>query len=519
MTLTIHNLSTRCRSPRGVERPGTLVEDVARTQLAPELTAQLGPSLDRLPAVIRLKQLNLKLKIPARDLSRMKLASAWARAFTVSLHQALAHPSGDGAISLRRYHTIAAYKAAMLHHIATKGLADCWEFPELNAWTGATPSQAALGLLLEDANLIAGCFIELNLRGQLDPVLSLWDELSLERIMRALSLQTRDADGLSLSSLLEVGRAASAAGALHAPWPFASRRQAIRLWVRLAQQLPLRGVWHGLRLLLKLLEVPALLNSGDLSLLEDAVPLPEWCLTIVRQIAFEQATAAFQSLEPRPAVLELLSVLESLRPLAPSSASSARGSGAAAKWIASDCAGVLLMLSTVQRLDLTRFARHPEFVRFGGPRALSFLLAGIGMTLLRSWSIGDPIEPSVALFAGILAEPDRAGMKQFFTEADVKSMAEFGRAFTWESVFDDAATALARAFASRVRGFRRASREAVVKQFLRVRGRILVEEARLLVVLEPIPWSVALHVSGGDDPLDRVEWLAGRRVEFVLEGL
>jgi hypothetical protein len=177
------------------------------------------------------------------------------------------------------------------------------------------------------------------------------------------------------------------------------------------------------------------------------------------------------------------------------------------------------MLSIVRRLDLWRFSRSPDFIRFGGPRALSFFLAGVGMTLLRHWELADPVDPAVGLFAGIFSEPDLAGMRQFFAEADVGAIAEFVQAETWTEALDRAATKLARSFAARVRGFRNASRDAVVKQFTRLRGRLLVEDDRLLVVLAPSPWAVALHLSGLDDPLDWVEWLGQRRVEFVLEGL
>lgn len=132
MKLVIHKLNTRCRRPRGVQSPATMMDDVARVQLAPELQAQLGPSLDHLPAVIRLKQLKVSVKIPARELSRAKLASAWARAFVVALHQSLAHPPGDGAICSRRYPSEAAYKAAMLHRLATEGWRPVGSFP---SWT------------------------------------------------------------------------------------------------------------------------------------------------------------------------------------------------------------------------------------------------------------------------------------------------------------------------------------------------------------------------------------------------
>jgi hypothetical protein len=76
MSLTIRKLSTHCRSPRNFESPAALVEDVAWGPLASELRATLGPSLDRLPAVIRLKTLHVRLKVPSRNLNTTKLASA-----------------------------------------------------------------------------------------------------------------------------------------------------------------------------------------------------------------------------------------------------------------------------------------------------------------------------------------------------------------------------------------------------------------------------------------------------------
>jgi hypothetical protein len=541
MTLTIHKLSTRCRSPKGFERPGALVDDVARGPLASELGAYLGPSLDRLPAVTRLKDLRVRLKIPARNLNAMALSSAWARAFTLALHRALAYPPGDGTVSSRRYESDAAYTAAMLHHIATKGLAPSWEFPELEACRGSTPAEAALGILLKDPKLIPEITAQLDRRGWLEPLLALWDELSLERVIQTVAGGELRPPGLSLEHLIELGQAAAAAGGLRREWAFAGRRQTIRLWVRLHPRFPLRGVWHGLRLLRRFLELPSLLILRDPSLLADAIPFPPWCEAIVSAGAIPPADSpsfatpapsgllasasvsapAASSISAGRAGTSLLSVLEGLRPLLPSAAISISTSpaGTSVKWIVSSCAGVLLMLSTVQRLNLWRFVRNPEFVRFGGPRALSFLLAGAGMNLLNRWSFTDPVEPAVALLAGMFSEPDLVGMRQFFSEADVSSVAEFVQAENWTEALDRAATELSHSFASRVRGFRNASREAVVKQFIRIHGRVLVEESRLLVVLDPTPWAVALHLSGMDEPIEGVEWLGWRRVEFVLEGL
>jgi hypothetical protein len=539
MTLTIHKLTTRCRSPKSVAQPGALVDDVTRGMLASTLGAQLGPSLDRFAPVTRLKELRVRLKIPARNLNAATLANAWARAFTQALHQALAYPPGDSAMPWRRYESDAAYKAAMLHHIATHGLAGCWEFPELELWRGASPAETALGVLLDDPTLIAQITAQLHDRGWLEPLLAFWDELSLERLMRTIADGALKSPALSLENLIELGQAAAAAGGLRREWAFAGRRQAIRLWVRLNPRLPLRGVWHGLRLLERFLEVPAPLMLRDPALLVDAIPFPSWCEAIVRAGGNPNTTANLSvngglsaNQSPRAASnpassgagaasSTLRSVLDGLRPLVPSAVKfiSTGREAVNLTWVTSDCAGVLLMLSIVRRLDLWRLIRKPEFARFGGPRALSFFLAGIGMTLLKGWDFADSIEPAVALFAGIFSEPDLVGMRQFFSEANVSAVAEFVQAESWEGALDRAATELSQSFATRVRGFRHASREAVVKQFIRVRGRVLVEKTRLLVVLEPTPWAVALHLSSMDETLERVDWLGERRAEFVLEGL
>jgi hypothetical protein len=557
MTLTIHKLTTRCRSPRGFERTGALADEVARGLLAIELGAQIGPSLDRLPGVTRLKQLRVRLKLSARKLNTATLADAWARALTVSLHQALASPAGDGAFCLRRYESDAAYTAAMLHHIAASGLDPCWEFPELEAWRGCSPAEAIVFVLLNSPRLIPEVAAHLHQRGWLERMLVFLDELSLERIMQAVALNDINPPDMTLESLIALGFAAAATGGLRPEWAFAGRRQAIRLWARLYPRFPLRAVWHGLRLLLKLLEIPALLILRDPALLVDPIPFPPWCQSIVSAgglpsaasrradstsgvangssehgLASSTLLSALNGLSVHaPATARpisaarsgtsMRSILEGLRPLVPSAVNpfSTDRNGVTTQWISSGCAGILLLLSTVQRLDLARFARKPEFIRFGGPRALSFLLAGIGMTLLKRWTPGELIDPAVALFAGIFAEPDLPGMKQFFLETSVHAVAGFVEAETWEDALEKSATELSRSFALSVRGFRNASREAVVKQFIRVRGRVLVEQARVLVVLEPNPWAVALHLSDMDDPLASVEWLQHRRVEFVQEGL
>jgi hypothetical protein len=176
---------------------------------------------------------------------------------------------------------------------------------------------------------------------------------------------------------------------------------------------------------------------------------------------------------------------------------------------------MLLLCGTIRRLDWARLIREPGF----GARRFQALLAGAGMRLLFPWHPGQPIEPAVALLAGMLEEPDRLGLAQVFETTPLAALPLFPQAVDWPAALESAADALAADLAGRVRGFRQSRREAAVRQFLRIPGRILVNESALRVLLEPTPWSVALHISGVDDAVESAEWLGGRRVSYVLEGL
>jgi hypothetical protein len=512
MSLVVQKLRTHCRYPKGVDGVGGLMDEVSRGSLASELGAQLGPSLDRLPAVVRVRGLRVGVKIPAKRLNAQTLAGDWAREFSLALHRALAYPDGEGLSAVRRYPTRAAYNAALLQYLLTEGVSPTWEFPELEAWLACGAAQAAHEFMLREPEQIAETVAELAHRNWLEPLLASWNELQLEQLMQVVARLEATTGGLTIESLTEVGRAAGAVGGLHPQWSMASRWQAVRLWSRLSGRFSLRAIWHGLRLLLQCLERPGLLASGDTSLLADAVPFPEWCETIVRAAAARRNSTLI--VENSGALPSFDSVLADLRRMIPSAVTP----GQAGRWVRSDCCGVLLLLSTVRRMGLWRLVEEADFVKFGGPRAFSFLLVAVGMKLLGEWDPEGPIDPAVELFAGIFSAVDRPGLKQFFA-AEAPVVADLIHGGSWAEVLENLATELSREFAQRVRGFRQAAQETVVKQFVRVPGRVLVEDKRLLVVLDANPWAVALHISGADEALEGVEWLGRRPVEFVLEGL
>jgi hypothetical protein len=501
-----------------------LVDAVAREMLPRELAARLGPSLDRHPPMLRLKMLNVPISVDITTLRGGKLAEIWAAAIARALHEALARPDGDGTV-LRRFESPAAYRAAMITHILSGVPPHIWQFPELAGRENHPAAILALELLLETGLLLPVVLEQLHRARALDATLARLDEVALERLLRAVAEAESRTSELTLNQFVAVG---SVLATQRVPPPHgdaASRRQAVGIWLQLERNLPLRGIWYALRLLLRILEEPALLSPrrGAAGVAEK---MPAWCEAVRQQlvrILWPNILAAPDLLpNPPPRTgqglaqalsANVASMLEQLRAVTPSAVKG--GPGTAELWIRSDCAGLLLLCDTVSRLGWSRLRRDREF----GPRAFQGLLAGAAMCLLGPWRPGDAVDPAAAMFAGCLEEVDRHGLAQVFAETPPAAFPPCPEATNWPAALEAAADALAIAFAAQIRGFRQAGRQSIVHHFLRVPGRMLIERTALRVVLEPSPWAVALHISGADDPVESADWLDGRRVSFVLEGL
>jgi hypothetical protein len=517
MSLHIARLDTICRTPRGHEDAATFVDTIARQSLPRELLERLGPSLDRQPEVVRLRRLNVTVRIELAELQRGGLAAAWATALVRALHQALARPDQDGEM-LRRFETRAAYIAAMIAS-AARGPPDgaSWRFPELQAEAGRHPAIAVLNLLLDAGQLLGDVLDELRRDNRLGTTLALLDEVGLERILRLVA----DIDGgdgaLTVLQLVELALALAAARIAPARGEAASRRQAIEVWLRLNRSIPLRGAWYGIRLLLRFLEEPALLaatrsahpgrrpSAPSLHELPSALAgimsrFPDWCERLRRQLTVEQSARA-------------MAALEEMRLITPSAAPS--GHSIKPLWLGSDCAGLLLLIPIIRQYGWPSLYRQAGT----GPRLFQALVAGAAMRLLRAWQPGEPVEPAAGLLAGLLEEPDRVGIAHVLSSTPPAAVDFLPPAAGWPEALDAAADTLAGAMALRIRGFRNAGRASIARHFLQRPGRILVEEKELRVVLEPSPWSVVLHISGADDAVEQVEWLGGRRVVYRLEGL
>jgi hypothetical protein len=566
MTLHIAKLTTRCHTPRRQEGAGALVDEVARHSLPRDLRERLGPALDRQPAVVRVRRLDVNVRIDVVELKRGGLAAAWVNAIARALLEAFVRPDGDGEM-VRRFESRTAYVAAMVVH-ALQGSpeARCWQFPELASRAGRHPAIVVLDLL-QSGSLLGDVLEALRRAGKLVAVLALLDEVGLERLVRVAAEDEGGDGALTTAQLVALASALLAMRTPPVAGESASRRGAIELWLQFCREMPVRGIWHGSRLLLRFLEEPGLLapgtGAGRGATAVEAVVLPPslaalmshfpaWCEEVRRQLACgppERFALTLERLrritpsaapsaggtrgppEPFALVLERLRritpsaaasaggtrgppdpfalVPERLRPITPSAAASAGGTEL--RWLRLDDAGLLLLYPVIRHLGWVRVLRDR------GPRIFQAMVAGAGMRLLSPWQPGDKVEPAPGILAGLFGEPERLGIGQTFGSTSAAALCS--QANDWPTALDAAADALASGLALRVRGFRTAGRESIVRHFLRVSGRVLFGEKELCVVLEPSPWSVALHISGADDPVEEIEWLGRRRVTYMLEGL
>jgi hypothetical protein len=491
MTLAIRKLATVCRASSKRREAARVVDRVARERLASELDAHLGSSLAAQPDVVRIRRLQVRVVIPPGPLNENAIASAWAGAFGRALFQALAYPDGQGRTEVIRAATWNEFIAALLRDIADGVAAGRWQYAEFADFLRLPPPEAMLAILrAEPPDDRLRIFLELEKAGVLDRVLARWDELNLARLFQDFA-----ADGAG-SSQDEPGHAVFrtatfAAVTLEAVaqligqhglprgWKLNGRRQGLRLFVLSRRNGGTRSpgaIAWALGLIAGLLENPWIARAEVDTTLAGSSPIVE-----------ELCRLFPMGLRP-----DVASLLDQIRPLVPTAAPPG---SMPMKWIESDCAALLLLIRLVMASS-SKLQPPP------------FFLVGLALTVLGRF---DPdlkvLDPAIDAFAGFEELPP------------MDSLREFLRAPARPEELENAAAELIRAFTDRLPGLRKSSRDAIVRQILVQPGRLRWEERRLLVVLDPSPYHVALRISGADDPVDAVPWLAGRRLEFLLEGL
>jgi hypothetical protein len=186
------------------------------------------------------------------------------------------------------------------------------------------------------------------------------------------------------------------------------------------------------------------------------------------------------------------------------------------EWIRSNYAGLFLLapMAFILNWHSTSGLAH---------RVFPGVLAGVLQSAIGEFDTEEPVlDPAASLAAGLGLDPSFRDVRTLLAGVEVSALAQ-----RWQiesagdaSIFFTQAThRLLCELGSRIRGFRHASPEAIARAFVRIPGRMQVTGEHLRVVLDPMPYGVALHISGCDGEQPRLPWLNPLTVSLLLEGL
>jgi hypothetical protein len=527
VSLTIQRFVTRCRASPATAVRRAQLENVVRKEFATESARRLERS--HLRGVFRLRDLRLRVKISRADFSAGRLPAIWAETFAAEL----ARTTGSGGDGVIRAENPADWFATFIGDLLAGRANQRWEYAEFRELFELSPSDAILRLLGDRPEETIPVLELLGRRGDLPGLLAAFDEATLERLF-ALSARVLESAPVALETedLIVVGRLVSADPESRRALTFATRRRALRLWF--AGFSSLSGQSASVRFrtpddVLILLKCLDWLRGepGSIARSFDERALDRLAIT---QRASERFRRAFQSLsspqdERNSGLSELRQVIGELRLLGD------RASSDSAPWLDSNAAGVLLLIGMIERLGWRLPARHSLHNLHRGD-AETALFAALGLAVLgRSSEARMRLDPAVAILAGWPEEAASFEVTQFLEDGPTEDRRALlldllgdlpeapGAEESWAATIELLAEHLIRAFAQRLRGFGKARRAFLVKQFLAIPGRIRVEERRIQVVLAAQPLHIVLRLATMDATLESVTWLGGRRVEFYLQGL
>jgi hypothetical protein len=521
MALRIRKLDTACHVPRRYRNEASLVDQFAHGRFAADLAGNLGPSLSRHPAIIRIKHLPIRVIIPASELNEASLSRAWTQAFSRALFTALAYPPGTGPFEVFRADSVANFIAGAIRDLLDGTAAGKWEYAEFEELFRSGVNAASIALLTNWRPLTLPTLCELERTGDLDKLLPRLDDLALEHLFVALAAPAdSEPPPLSLADLI-----ASAKFVLRRPplrlSALGTRALALRLYVHARSvNEPVgspRAIFYSLMAL-------KILLSDDLTLLASAIRGEHAKHIQPATIALLQTVAREVHSDPQSLQLSelgrLLSDLRTALKIPPPSATNVPS-----RWISSDWCGLFFLSSTLVRLGwVTAWRQLPDF-HVGG---ISPLLAGLALTIAGKFETRlEALDPGIALFSGYLADPDLSHLNDVFQKYPLESRQKVMHAAlggedaceTWASTFERLVEHLLRLFALGIRGFQKSSPQGIARTFLQRSGRIRIEDERVTIQPQPSAFHVALRIAGLDAPLDSVPWLGGRRLEFEIDDI
>jgi len=523
-----------------VSLPPDFIERAVRRGFPRECAHQMN-LLAPAPAVVRIKALTLKIQIPSSKLNEETLATMWAKEFTRALSLALTKGwvERDEVVHVQ---TRTEWLARFISDLVSGSAQSRWEYEEFADALKLGTVDVVLTALQREPKEIVPVLQLLQSQRRLDRLLTLFGDFAYEQLFAiiARTQTTKDLE-LTIQDLLNVGELAKSvspvAGVL------ATRRRALLIFLELAKsnEAASTSYWSPRRVFYALIALDTLINVTQ------SLPPEMW----ENQLTPQFLTRIGRSLNPT-----ILTLLEQVRLLAPESDQNIRKHRLApllhllqnlandvitrtdvqkqSYWVSGDCAGFLLLAGLIDRFRWPQHILESELGRTWRNRAVACFLAGLAQRLLGKEPDDKDLDPGVAVFAGwlkpasadvhivqtILSSTSDEGRADLIRALDVSTGNDTSRASTdWTTTFDYLGNQIIREFASRVRGFRKASPAFVVNTFLKQAGRICIDDKRILVILEPNPFHVALHISSIDEPVESVSWLEQRRLEFQLEGL
>ena len=539
MRLAISNFKTRCRVPPRSPLTQDVVDRVVRHGFAAECVRQLN-SLPDSGSVVRIRRLPLSLKLKSSDLSEAALVRLWADEFCRALTTVLLVPGTDtGAVVTSE--SRAAWLARFISHLVAGSAQSRWEYEEFADVLKLGTVDAVLAVLQREPLEIVPVLELLQRQRQLDHMLALFGDLAYEQLFASMAKATPAQDlELSLQDLFTVGE--SVRSALPVAGILASRRRALLIFLQLAatNESAVVAHWSPRRVLYALIALDTLVNVSQSWPLEmwqqrltpallatTARSLNPTILAVLDQVGRltveRDVTRRTQQLAPLVQLLESLASEIGLRTDAQKQS----------HFVSGDYVGFLLLVGLIDRFRWPRLILESGLGQRWGSRAITCCLAGLAQHLLEK-NIDSDLDPGVAVFAGWLdpASVNRGLLQTVLSSASDEDRAQLIETLTgtpstedktlardWTTTFGHLGTYLLREFASRIRGFRKATPASIVNTFLKQPGRIMIHEELIHVTLPPNPFHVALHLSAVDETIDAVTWLDNRRLQFQLEGL
>jgi hypothetical protein len=574
--LTINRLLVRGKIPRRSNVDRTLIDRIVRDEFAVECSRQLNRPWPVQARVARIRQLRVRVSIPASQLRPDTLVKAWTAAFLRELFAALAHLRS---VEIVQFQSRAEYVAAAIKDLLNGVSGQRWAYEEFERLFEVGTAEAVLTLLTrEHAEIVPILFI-LEDWGLLDQLLALWNEAGLEQFFIVIAGESGvQAKRPSIEELIVVARLVlehhfgeiEPAGG---PSP-AEGRIALKLSIdsarpsdrRTARLISPRTIYQAVRILRALLGLFRSAEHRLRSLTDSGGPAGD---SVLSGSIFPGSTVDIRNLtvaaggENQNGFIELLDKLRliagantqeklliELRDIIAAgnienqtafaeifnelvTASGAGGGldrAAKSKWISTDCVGLFLLIRVLDKLGWEDRLAQSSLSATYGPRLLTYTLAGVSSAILGRFN-EEPayVEAGVALFSGWMDAPDLRGFRAFLASGSVETRRDLLQGLLgqeraaqysadWLTCFDSLANYLIQEFTEQIRCFGKPSRSFVVKNFVTLPGRIGMEEKRLVVSFTSSPLYVVIHLSGLDDPIEAISWLGGRRIEFQSDG-